>query len=114
MNKAQLSISIIRTSALTAHAARMNHGADSPMIDRAMPAVKKAAMPSSATIRAVALVMDIKDSSAVVDKTTLTWRRGLEDEAGKLIGSKDSPLLKFSKPRIDLMSRLVPDRIHQH
>src|SRR5262245_58575480 len=77
MKKAQLSMSIVRTKALSQHAASMNHGADSPMKDLATPTEKKAAMPKSANATAVALETDMKDRSVVLDNTTRTCRFGL-------------------------------------
>src|SRR5205814_773016 len=56
---AQLSISIARTKALSAQATSTNHGAASPITDRATPITKNAAIPNSASARAVALETDM-------------------------------------------------------
>src|SRR5215470_9163231 len=75
MKNAQLSMSIARTNTFSAHATSTNHGAESPITDRATPTTKNAAIPNSARASAVALETDMKDSNAVVDKTTRTCRR---------------------------------------
>ena len=78
-------MSMHRTSALSAQATRTNHGADSPITERATPITKKAAMPNSASAIAVAFETDMNDSKAVVDKTTRTWRFGVRGGAADLI-----------------------------
>src|SRR5207247_4565404 len=86
MKKAQLSMSMARTNALSAQATTTNHGADSPTTDRATPITKKAAMPSSASATAVAFEIDMSDSNAVVDRTIRTCRFSVYDGPVDLIG----------------------------
>src|SRR5437762_13336694 len=74
MKKAQLSMSMARTNAVSAQATTTNHGADYPTTDRATPITKKAAMPSSASASAVAFEIDMNDSNLVVDRTMRTCR----------------------------------------
>jgi hypothetical protein len=78
-------MSMVRTKALTPHAASMNQGADSPMKDLATPTEKKAAMPNSANATAVARETDMKDRSVVLDNTTRTCRFGLRGGSVTLI-----------------------------
>ena len=70
ISSAQLSMSMARTNAPTIAAASTNQAAESPSDDRAMPATKNAATPSCAMASAAAFRTDMKERSAVDERTT--------------------------------------------
>src|SRR6185436_13126290 len=85
---AQLSISIARSSAATAVAARTNHPAPFPSVGVTTPAIKNAPAPSCARGKAAALHTDMNGSRAADDRTTRIGsrdRRGIEGNWSALV-----------------------------